>query len=186
MIIKILSRKGIVLGSTALVGLALLVLGWQGGLNNLNDIPAVAQAPAQVQQEKEQPSGHSVQVKQGGQALDGSSFFVDYRMERERSRGQQIALLREIIDNPNSGGETRKKAQEQMLGLSQGLEKEVEVENLIRAKGYQDAVLFLEGKAVTVVVQAKSLNQEDALRIADLVSRNTNVGPQNIVIVPKP
>jgi len=138
------------------------------------------------------PSGNAVQVEQeetGNQADDvmkeGSGFFVEYRLERERSRGHQIEIAREIINNVNSDPDIRKKAQEQLYVISSNLQKELEVESLIRAKGYRDAVVFLEGKTVTVVIQSKDMNQEDAIKITDLVSRSTQVNPQNIVIIPK-
>ncbi|SHE62201.1 SpoIIIAH-like family protein [Desulforamulus putei] len=138
------------------------------------------------------PSGNAVQVEQGetGSRVDdvmqeGSGFFVEYRLERERSRGHQIEIAREIINNTNSDPDIRKKAQEQLYLISNNLQKELEVESLIRAKGYKDAVVFLEGKTVTVVIQSKDMNQEDAIKITDLVSRSTQVSPQNIVIIPK-
>lgn len=138
------------------------------------------------------PSGNAVQVEQEetGNPVDdvmkeGSGFFVEYRLERERSRGHQIEIAREIINNANSDPDIRKKAQEQLYVISSNLQKELEVESLIRAKGYRDAVVFLEGKTVTVVIQSKDMNQEDAIKITDLVSRSTQVNPQNIVIIPK-
>lgn len=138
------------------------------------------------------PSGNAVEVKEGetGTPVDdvmkeGSGFFVEYRLERERSRGHQIEIAREIINNANSDPEIRKKAQEQLYVISNSLQKELEVESLIRAKGYKDAVVFLEGKTVTVVIQSKDMNQEDAIKITDLVARSTQANPQNIVIIPK-
>ncbi|RYD04401.1 hypothetical protein N752_13585 [Desulforamulus aquiferis] len=132
--------------------------------------------------QKEENEGEST-LKQP--VADDSDYFVEYRLERERSRGHQIQLLREIINNTNSDADNIKKAQEQMYVISNNLQKELEVESLIRAKGFRDAVVFLEGKTVTAVIQSNALNQEDAIKITDMVSRSTGVGQQNIVIIPK-
>lgn len=187
-----------------LAGVALLVVGWQGDVERA--INAVKQSNSvTIEQREDQPgkndlivkpdttpSGNAVEVQQDSNREDvddvmqeGSGFFVEYRLERERSRGQQIEIAREIINNANADPEVRKKAQEQMYQISNALQKELEVESLIRAKGYKDSVVFLEGNTATVVIQAKDLTQEDAMKITDLVSRSTQVSAQNVVIIPK-
>ncbi|SHK06912.1 SpoIIIAH-like family protein [Desulforamulus aeronauticus] len=202
-----MSKRYWFLGLLTVAGVALLAVGWQGGMNKVNH--AVKQANSVSVEKKTdkqtkddilikpdtKPSGNAVEVKQENKQENnakiddamttGSGFFVEYRLERERSRGQQIEIAREIINNADSDHEVRKKAQEQMYQISDVLQKELEVESLIRAKGYRDSVVFLEGKTVTVVIQSRDLNQEDAMKITDLVSRSTQVSPQNIVIIPK-
>ncbi|ABO49598.1 hypothetical protein Dred_1063 [Desulforamulus reducens MI-1] len=203
-----MSKRFWFLGLLTLVGITLLVVGSQGGIGNFKETTNLTNAPhvqASTQDKNNSPnakensivkpdsnpSGNAVEVKKGeidqneDVLKDTSGFFVEYRLERERSRGHQIEIAREIINNTNSDPDIRKKAQEQLYVISNRLQKELEVESLIRAKGYQDSVVFLEGKTVTVVIQAKDLNQEDAVKITDLVSRSTQVEAQNIVIIPK-
>lgn len=140
-------------------------------------------------------SDNASYIEQGGDLAqeptaspnDSSEFFIEYRLERERTRGQQVEWLREITNNPNADAETRKKAQEQLYNLSQNVGKEMETENLIRAKGFDDAVVLLQhDKAATVVVRVKELTTDDAAKIADLVARNTGIPPSNIIIISKP
>ncbi|MEG6522579.1 SpoIIIAH-like family protein [Desulfotomaculum sp. 1211_IL3151] len=199
-----MSKRFMFLGLLTVAGLALLAVGWQGGIHeikettNLTNRPPVQEAaPLEVDgkvfvKPDSTPSGNAVEVQQEKSPAevndvlnDNGGFFVEYRLERERSRGHQIEIAREIINNTHSDPEVRKKAQEQMYVISNNLQKELEVESLIRAKGYQDSVVFLEGKTVTVVIQARDLTQEDAIKITDLVSRSTQAQPQNIVIIPK-
>lgn len=116
---------------------------------------------------------------------EGRGFFVEYRLERERARGRTVEWIREIIDNPNSSEEVLKKAQERLLLLDYNLNKEIELENLIRASGYDDAAVLVEENSVTVVVRAESLTPEEMTRISEMVSRGTGVAAQNIVVVAK-
>lgn len=115
----------------------------------------------------------------------GDDFFVEYRLERDRVRSRQTTLLREIVDNPNSVAETRQEAQRQLLDITKRMEQELELENLIEAKGYREAVLFIQPSGAIVVVRAGELKQEDQVRIADMVSRVTNQPLENITIIPK-
>jgi len=112
-------------------------------------------------------------------------FFIEYRIERERTRGRQIELLREIIDNPTASEEARKKAQEELLVLSDKMAKEMELEHLIRAKGYRDASVCIEEKGATVVLQTNTIVPEDVTKICEVVAWGTGLGEQNIMVIPK-
>jgi stage III sporulation protein AH len=121
----------------------------------------------------------------GPEAAGKEGFFVEYRLQRERARGQQVEILREIINSPSSAGDTRQVAQDQLLGISRSVAKEARVENLLKARGYRDAVVCVDQKGVTVVVESPGLNSPEEARLIELVSRETGFGEQGIIIVPK-
>lgn len=116
---------------------------------------------------------------------NGPEFFAEYRLERDRVRSQQVEILREVINNPSSTTENRRDAQQKMINLTNSLQKEMELENLLMAKGFRDAVAMLQPNNVTVVVLAKSLTPEEVTRISDLVCRTTSCKPEQVVIIPK-
>ena len=118
-------------------------------------------------------------------ARETSEFFVNCRLDRERARGQRVEWLREVINSTGSGGETRQKAQEHLLVISQSVQKEVELENLIRARGFKDAAVLVDERSVTVVVAADSFAAEERARIADMVTRSTGVDSRKILIIRK-
>lgn len=112
-------------------------------------------------------------------------FFVDYRLERDRTRSQQIELLREMVNNANSSEEIRKEAQKRLLSITSSLEKEMEIENIIRAKDYKDAVVFIQGNTVTIIIQAKDLTQEDIQKVSSLVVKSTGTKLEDVIIISK-
>lgn len=186
----IMIRKRVLLAFfLGLAGVALLLLGYQGIPGQAGKREAGTPVSGKVSANNGSDlAGSSLELPRKVQdsSRDGAAFFVEYRLDRERTRGQQVELLREIINSPSSAAETRKVAQERMLTISQNMAREMEVENLIRAKGFKDAAVCLDERGATVVVQAAGISPEEATRIADLVSRGTGVAEQNIVIIPKP
>ena len=90
-----------------------------------------------------------------------------------------------LAPNAHSAGETRQKAQEHLMAISRNMEKEFELENLIKAKGFKDAAVLVDDRAVTVIVAAASLPAEESQRIKELVSKGTGVELQNIVVIHK-
>ncbi len=144
-----------------------------GGLPSENGIPAVT------------GGGTGDPADSGAVPAGKDGFFVEYRLQREKARGRQIELLREIINSPAAAGDTRQLAQEQLLGLSRSVTGEARVENLLKARGYREAVAFVDQKGVTVVVESSGLTPAEEAKIIELVSRETGFGEQSIVVIPK-
>src|SRR6056297_3112036 len=61
------------------------------------------------------------------------NFFIEYRIERDKARSEQISIFREMVNNPNTDEAIKKEAQNKMLAMSEKMEKEMEIESLIRA-----------------------------------------------------
>lgn len=99
-----------------------------------------------------------------------SEFFSQFRIERDRVRSQQVEFCREIINNPGSTAEMRKEAQQQLFNISKEIEKEMKAESLLVARGYNDAVVFLQPQSVTVVVLSSDLSKDQERQIAVLVA----------------
>ncbi len=115
----------------------------------------------------------------------GEEFFVEYRLERERTRGRQLELLQQIVDNPNSAAESKQEAQDRIIEIARRMELEMQLENLIKAKGFEDTAVFIQSDSATVIVDKKELEEPDVAKIADLVSRHTGLEMAQIVIIPK-
>lgn len=108
--------------------------------------------------------------------------FAEYKLERERMRSRQIELLQNIAYDAHTEGERREEAQSQLQLLIDRITRETEIENLLKAKGYLDALALLDPEAVTVVVPV-ILTREEAAGIGELVHRLTGVGFERITIV---
>ncbi len=139
--------------------------------------------------EETDPEGEQVEAIVPGFGIDDSkdaaAFFVEYRLERERTRGQQLEMLREVISNSGSDSETGQQAREQLLVISVNMARESEVESLIRARGYKDAAAYVDQKGITVIIRAKDISGEEIARVKEIVSRCTGVEEQNILIITK-
>ncbi|MGI6589002.1 MAG: SpoIIIAH-like family protein [Peptococcia bacterium] len=113
------------------------------------------------------------------------NFFSEYRLERERARSEQVEILNEIINNPNSNVEVRLDAQEKLLWLTNNLGKETKIENALFAKGFTDAAVAIESQAIMVIVPSQGLREDEIARIADIVIKIAECKLEDVVIVPK-
>lgn len=129
------------------------------------------------------PSIGSEQIDPGNWDLDQfKAFFVEYRLQRDRVRANEVEMLTQMIDNANVSPEAKKQAEEQYLALIKVMEQELMVENLLKAHGYKDAIFFLKDGSVNVVVQAETIGEKEFLHIAEMVSSVTGVAMDKIAV----
>jgi stage III sporulation protein AH len=113
----------------------------------------------------------------------GDKFFAEYRMDRERLRGKQVEMLREILNKSSSDKEARQAASLRLVEISTDMEREMKAENLIKSKGYQDCVVIIQPESTTVVVAAEHLQLDQEQEIIALVSKVTKAREDQVVII---
>lgn len=174
-----LKRKSVIMLFLAAAALCFSFLLWRSGTGD-------KKFPVEVK--VEQKNGVSGRLPRIAKSLnDGDKeFFVEYRLNRERLCSKRIELLKEIAENPDSSAEIRERAQKDIIQLTENLGKETEIEKLIIAQGFNDAVVMLYPKAAVVVVRASSLLQSDTERIKDIISRTTGLGQESVFVIAKP
>ena len=123
---------------------------------------------------------------QSSDSRETFNYFIEARLQREKARSAQQVILREIIDNPNSSDELRTAAQQELLELAKTIGRESELEELIRAKGFEEVLIYLHDQAAVVVVRTEALTGEEVARIADIVNRFGEVPLQALSIIPRP
>ncbi|HOJ83396.1 MAG TPA: SpoIIIAH-like family protein [Bacillota bacterium] len=117
---------------------------------------------------------------------DEAAFFVNYRLQRERTRDRSIEMLQSLLDNPNAGASAKEEAEKMLLDIVQLREQELLVENMVRAQGYEDAVFFYHDEVATVLVKHKGLDKKSFIQIAETVSAAVGVERENIQVMARP
>ena len=109
------------------------------------------------------------------------SFFDMYRSERDSVRTQELAYLDAIVAQ---GGDeaTLSEAQKQKMTLVGCMESELNTENLIRAKGFEEVIVSMHNGSVNVIVDADALTDEQVAQILDIVLRETGETAENIKV----
>ncbi|OWZ84024.1 SpoIIIAH-like family protein [Natranaerobius trueperi] len=114
---------------------------------------------------------------------EDKDFFVAYRLERDRVRSKEIERLNQFIDNPNTSDEAKSEAESELLDLVKIREKELTLENLIRANGFEDAIFFFRNGSANVIVKVENLSETEIRQIAEIVSENAGVSISNVKVI---
>jgi len=113
-----------------------------------------------------------------------ANSFADYREQRSSSRAQEIRMLDEMIGDPDSSGNAAEEARAQKLSLVRSMEQESTLEGLLKAKGFEDALVSSRVGSVSVVIKGESLTEAQAVQIMEITMRETGEEARNIKIIP--
>ena len=113
-----------------------------------------------------------------------ANFFDTYKQDRDASRESQLELLNEISNNAYATEIERSTALQNKAELQKKMEKELILEGLIKAKGFEDAVVTIGSEYYNVIVKGGQLTQDQATQILGVITNETKTSPSNVKIIP--
>ena len=112
-------------------------------------------------------------------------YFSAAALNREKSRDEALQTLQVVVDSAEELPETRDKALSEILEIASSIEIETIVEEMIKAKGFEDCVAIISGDNINVIVKSDGLLTSEVAQITDIVKSETGFGTENIRIVEK-
>ena len=112
----------------------------------------------------------------------GVSVLSGARMQKEQTRTKNKESLLEIINNENVTESGKQEAINSMVHMTEIAEKETAAEILLDAKGFDDAIVSIQGDGVDVVVNTAELSEVDRAQIEDIVTRKTGLSADAVII----
>lgn len=122
----------------------------------------------------------------GGTALvdadTSDDYFAQARLDKISSRDDAIETLTAIMNGGDSTEDEQAVATEKASALTKLMESESEIESLIKAAGFQDCVVYLDGESANIVVKSGSMDASQAAQIKDILLSKADVANENIRI----
>lgn len=121
--------------------------------------------------------------EEGVYATEDNNYFYSARLERESGRSKSIETFNSIINNTNTDQVSKESAQQGILDLANNTEIETIIENLIKARGFDDAVCYINNSQANVVVKAENLDEAQVALITEIVTEQTSIPSEKIKVV---
>ncbi len=115
--------------------------------------------------------------------MSKSTYILDMKMTREKQRNDLSEELNEIINNPSTTDKSREEASNMKLQLVKYQETELKIENLLSAKGFENALVYIGEDNVNVVVNKQGLSKSESAKIFDLVAEQAGVSYDKIKLM---
>ena len=119
------------------------------------------------------------------QTAAGTDYFTTANAQRKKAREESLALLEETLSKVDSNSSAKQKASDEITAIAKRIEQEAAIETLIKAKGFETALVVIGDDSVNVIVKADELLPSQILQIQDAVTSQTKISLENIKIVNK-
>ena len=129
----------------------------------------------------------------GGGALEADDSGVFYEpqdnyfavsvVSRQRARDESIELLNNIVNNAEALPDVRDRALSDIAVIAREIERESNIETLVRAKGFDECVAVVSGENANVIVKTDGLMANEVAQIKEIVYEQAGIVPNNVKIV---
>ncbi len=101
----------------------------------------------------------------------GDQYFAELRLERDKMYSQMLESYQKILSNSQIS-ETQKEISENEIKKINDTRNAIMIaENLIKNKGFEDLIIFINGDSISIIVKAKELKEEQIAQIQNIISR---------------
>ena len=98
----------------------------------------------------------------------GNQYFAELRLERDKMYSQMLESYQKILSNSQIS-ETQKEISENEIKKINDTRNAIMIaENLIKNKGFQDLIIFINGDSISIIVKAKELKEEQIAQIQNI------------------
>lgn len=111
-----------------------------------------------------------------------SDYFAQVRLARMTSRDEAAETLSAILGGGDLSDEENAAYTSEAMTLSKLSESESTIESLIKAQGFDDCVVYLNGTTANIVVKSEGLVPEEAAQIKDILLTEVTIPAENIRI----
>lgn len=113
-----------------------------------------------------------------------NSYMVQARLNREQTRSKNKETLLEVINNNDISKKEKKSAIKSMVKLTENSEIENSIETLLKAKGFNDVIVTINGEQADVVLSSEDISDDKRAQIENVIKRKTKLNADDITITP--
>ncbi len=176
-------KKGKVFGKAQItVAVMLLALGGAIWLNT-KYLPSETKYLGEASYVSNTTDGEAVETAAKPQKTE-SDYFETAKKERETIKKEIAEEVEELLDSKSLTDEDKAKALAKIEKLAANIEKENNIETLLKAKGFEKVLAVIGDSGISIVVKSEGLTSVQTLQIQDIVTSETEIVLNNIKIIP--
>lgn len=127
-----------------------------------------------------QPEDGAVQEE-----VSAESYFASAIIDRERARGEALEVLVSITEDEEASESAKTDAFTQMERIANETSWEIDIENLVKAKGFEECVAIINDENANIVVSSDGLTPGEVAQIKEIVYLEASIQPKSVKIVEK-
>lgn len=176
-------KKQVVLSVLVLALSVAVYLNWQfakgGGNLNLGDSVWTGSNYGEAEYVASQDDE---QVAQTGKPQD-SAYFTSAKTNRTKSRDEALDALQKSLKDTTISAEEKENLTKSLSYIVSSIETESKIESLVKAKGIEDCVVFINNAKCDTVIKSVDTSAEVINQIKEIIVRESGLKAENISIV---
>lgn len=115
----------------------------------------------------------------------GDSYFAMALIDRDKARDEALEVLYGITASQSATEESKTEAFDKIEDMAKVIEKENNIQTLVKSKGFSDCIAVINGESASVIVKSGGLLPSEIAQIAEIVYEQAGIIPSNIKIIEK-
>ena len=116
---------------------------------------------------------------------DDDAYFAASVVSRQRARDEAMEVLRSVVDNSDTVESVKTQALGDISRIALDMEREANIETLIKSKGFEECVAVVSGTTANIIVKSDGLMPNEIAKITEIVYEQAGIDPSNLRIVEK-
>ena len=117
--------------------------------------------------------------------VSAESYFASAIIDRERARGEALEVLVSITEDEEASETAKTDAFTQMERIANETSWEIDIENLVKAKGFEECVAIINDDNANIVVSSDGLTPGEVAQIKEIVYLEASIQPKSVKIIEK-
>lgn len=115
----------------------------------------------------------------------GEAYFAEAKLSRSQSRDEAVEALASMLGDADLDSSQKAELALEAAALAKSIETEGKIENLIKAKGFEECMVYYDTEKVDIIVKAaaEGLTDEQVAQMQDVVLGEVELPAENIRIV---
>lgn len=122
---------------------------------------------------------------QTSSTVSTDDYFAKSKLERDTMYSQMLETYENVLNSNNSLETQKQSATEEITKINNTKNSIMVCENLLKTKGFDSSVIFVNGDSISVIIGDDELTQEEIAQVQNIISREMNADIQNIHISTK-
>ncbi|MCD7783477.1 MAG: SpoIIIAH-like family protein [Firmicutes bacterium] len=112
-------------------------------------------------------------------------YFETAAYNRDVARDEAIQVLATVAESESAVQEVKDQASADIAALAAEITAEAKIEEMVKAKGFEDCVAIISGDVASVIVKSDGLLASEIAQITEIVYQQAGILPTNLNIVEK-
>lgn len=121
-------------------------------------------------------------IETNSKTVTTSEYFTESRLEREKMYSQMVETYQKILEKSGISESQKSTAQSEIKKINEQKNAIMITENLIKNKGFEDLIIFVNNASINVIIKSKKLEAEQIAQVQNIITRELNSKIENIHI----